>query len=416
MRFRTNPRVGTHPDLFHFLPGAAGVSDVIVPIEEVPVEQLIQLPRSAFSQDEWDSLDEDVQEAIYENDVDSQARIAKFVELFVQAYKWANEPEDNYVIEREGEYFDQWLGGQSPRSLVAKLQRYSRGDFEELVQPWVAVGVDLDDINEALEEVVGDQGMYDLSVVNQDYNRAFYTLNVDEQQIYVHGRDIVDTAKGVYPDELERAFTEIKEKTDDTVELDMDKYERVTCPHRVPFCENWYPDYEQGIDSGKAIEAEPRWGDLQTALREALGPPKAPGLPEGPEAPKELPDARIIIRFPDGWYAQRLLPEEIPEEGRRMRNCLRMDQYRYKDRVKDGEIWIVSLRNKKGKTELSMEVDLDEAGKPSGVAQARGYDNHRPTKEQGAYAVKVVEALGLDPYIDAPELRAFVMSNPRRRR
>ena len=75
MRFRSNPRVGTHPDLFE------AVSSVVVPVEDVPVHKLIKLPRSAFSQTEWDSLDEDVQEAIYENDVDSQARIAKFVEL-----------------------------------------------------------------------------------------------------------------------------------------------------------------------------------------------------------------------------------------------------------------------------------------------------------------------------------------------
>ena len=405
MRFRSNPRVGTHPDLFE------AVSSVVVPVEDVPVHKLIKLPRSAFSQTEWDSLDEDVQEAIYENDVDSQARIAKFVELFVQAYKWANEPDDNALLEEYGEDFDQWLGAQDPESITRILHKYDSNAYDALIQPWVDAGVDTSVITDALNAIVGDNTMYDLSVRDYDYNsRAFYVQRcVLEQQIYVQGRDIVDTAKGVYPDELERAFTEIKEKTNDAIELDMDEFKRLT----TRLSHGDYYDYERSLDIGKAIKAEPRWDALATALREALGPPVTPGEPT---ALSEPPEARVIISFPDGWYAQRLLPEEIPEEGRRMRNCLRMDQYRYKDRVKDGEIWIVSLRNKKGKTELSMEVDLDEAGKPSGVAQARGYDNHRPTKEQGAYAIKVVEALGLDPYIDAPELRAFVMSNPRRRR
>jgi hypothetical protein len=73
-RQKANPIVYHHPDLF------VGESPVRVAIDDLTIEQLRELPRFAYTNEEWDELDYDLREDIYQADSESRSRVEQLAE------------------------------------------------------------------------------------------------------------------------------------------------------------------------------------------------------------------------------------------------------------------------------------------------------------------------------------------------
>lgn len=90
---RRNPTYGTHPDLFT-MPG----TPIVKAVADVPREELMTAKRAQFSQDEWDDeLDDEIREAVYENDEDSKLRREVLRRTLVGIFGLSDEARESYV-------------------------------------------------------------------------------------------------------------------------------------------------------------------------------------------------------------------------------------------------------------------------------------------------------------------------------
>lgn len=417
---RKNPTVGTHPDLFK------GESPIFVPLEDLTEAQIKKLPRSAFSEDEWEEVDEDVQEHIYETDEESQQRIAHLTGIFIQEYKRRTDEEhiSQYETEHLYDMFEQFLA-ENAGDLI---KHYDNSD--DLIQKYIDEGYAEEDVEEALNEVLSDNNMYRYEVEGESYyghsgsmwfwQPIIVNLYIEIDQDHNDGptpREALE-ALAPYPDELERAVKEINDETDDAwryVDFEPDLSDR-------------YHTFDVSHETGLAFVVYPNTDDIDTDLGDALSEieKEGEGVPEEPATP---PEERVVHRFDDGAYVLDLHSTELPEEGKKMRMCVGREDMGYISAVKRGRTKILSLRTQSGRPKFTIELGLDNSGEPSEIVQIKGKANRLPGWNLGNVGtgkvkadevqklITVVEKLGFDPDdVDdlAPGARALkgLKSNP----
>lgn len=173
-----NPAKGMHPDLF------GGESRIYVPLDDLTDEEIIALPRAAFDDSEWEELDEDLQEAIYENSEVDKARADAIAKFLKNQARWAVDPE-SFEEGYELEIFEQWLNDRVYQGDL--LAQISGGEEDEIEEEWIEQGYSDEQVQDALKEAIEDQTNWETEITDSrtgDYSHDLYG------SIYIERHDL----------------------------------------------------------------------------------------------------------------------------------------------------------------------------------------------------------------------------------
>ena len=370
-----------------------------VDMDDLSWEEIRKLPRVAFKDSEWNELKDDEKESIYENDPVSQARVAKLVKLFVEPYKYVEDPDESWIFEVVGDdYFSSWLLEQADHLVEHAEQNGHSDEIEEIVELYTNVGDEgepaytKDQVHEAIDKALQDSDNYDRSL-SDEYSGAFFKDGRSEEQIDVDDDEVDKALEGMYDDEVDRAAEEIDSETDGV----------------------WRPRHHVGrfkkltggdIKAGKShgwstnvgvsywVDWEPDWEKIKAAVEELLGEME-PEEPETDEARAEREkrskrslEERKVYKFPDGFYWLELVQSELEPEGRRggdgLYHCIGDPEHGYPQALAKGYARAYSLRAPSGKRKLTLWADLTHStrhvSRPTirGISQVKGKMNRLP--------------------------------------
>lgn len=373
---------------------------MFVPAEQIPHEELVRLPRKAFQQEEWDVLDEDTQEEIYENDESSKQRIDKLVAVFVGAYKYATEIDDGYRRDQVMEFFLDRLGQEGGSSIMERGKFRLYNALHDLAEE---NGLDTRAFDEIVDDVMSNDNLYETTRGRGDV----YTEEL-QAYVYIDDDEWGDLVKVMYPDEILRAASRIEDETDDTIDLDRESgwKDGQRWSGALAFFAN-ASAYEKDWDTGDYVGVDAAWSYIEDRIRERIDEEgTVEAIPAYAELEGKPATERVVYRWPDGFYVQELLAEELPQESKDMGICVGDPGYGYARAVKRGEIKIYSLRRPAGKPLFTMEIDLDDKGRISGVKQVKGKANRLPGFDSGKvgdrFPIKRDEVERLYQFIEGP--------------
>jgi hypothetical protein len=392
---RRNPKTGSHPDLFfqgrtYQAGGVEGETPVFVPLESLTRAQLVKMKRAAFTNAEWDELDEDVREEIYENDGDSQARIAEFANPFISSYEWSQDMSQRGFHDIEAG-FEHWLANSASHEL---MQRKRPRLYDELYNRH-GIG---NDVDQMIDTAMEDSNHYsserdrqsDDEVYSEEMRGSFQIDGSDvEEQIekawpWPGGERPAGAGICTFPDELELALEKIKRDTNYTFDWDEARILRAITPRR-----GFMPGLEEDWDTGEYMKMYINWESVAEAVREAIDEAFAEAEDRAPDDadPTDAapPEERVVFRWPDGFYVQDLLPSELVAEGKAMGMCVGRPDMGYGKAVRKGEIKILSMRRPSGKPLFTIEAELaNDDKKIYRIDQIKGKANRLPGFDLGA--------------------------------
>jgi len=369
-----SPAKNLFGDPIMMLDAPPGMSPIFVPISEVDPAELAQMPRAAFTNEEWDELDEDIQEEIEDNDTDSQERVDELALIFIDRWRWENDGSNRDFSNIE-ESFEYWLQ-QRPDNLWKKVPARVMDEMPDYAEH----GASEAQFHQILNEVMSDTNNYAFNPGNSD--RPQGSPIWDEK---IEGYFVVDSSDFKYefsactPDEAERAVAKIAKKTEHTIDVSVgDLTTAAKKGHEI----------EQRWDTGDTFDVYAEWDKIAEAVAEALQEIEIPDDLNKPGTPP--PEERVVYRWPDGFYVQDLVPSELPAEGKTMGMCVGQPSMGYGKAVRNGEIKILSLRRPSGKPLFTIEAGLSGAapphpghGKIDSIDQIKGKANRLPGFDLG---------------------------------
>jgi hypothetical protein len=331
---------------------------VVKDLSEMTEDELLALPRSAFSDKEWDRLDEDIQARIVEGDPDSQARIDRMVDEFVKRHKWTTEFQDHMrdsIQEDIDQQISQLSEPPSTEQTATLYERFQAEGYSDL------------QIEKALLEAFQDNNNYEYTWDTDQYGSTFFKGSYSDS-FYMERTDLDDLLDGMYENEIEEALEQINQKT----YLSLDRKD-LRKKHDLDISE--YSDFYG--------DADPDWDKIEEAVQDLLAD-------EDPEKPEEEvstdPEERVLYRWRDGFYVLNLLASELPAEGKAMGMCVGRSDMGYIKAVKSGRTQIWSLRRPSGKPLFTFEVKAVAPGskKPQlAIVQIKGKANRLPGWDLG---------------------------------
>ncbi len=467
MSVKRNPYVGMHPDLFprklqypeemttseeaeatrrairipeskklHDLSEAEvarmaawgrGETPMYVPLESLTQEQIRELPRLAFSDDEWDELDEDDRKWIEENDQDSIKRVGDLVNLLVGRYEAemerAAEGVEHYV-----EYFHQVLSEET------RLERWLPGRrLRDLHNYGLDEGLDEDEVNALVQQVMEDTTNYEAEVDGQ--GDSVWSTEI-EMQVYLDSQEIAPVVEGMTKDEIERALKQTYKDTN----RDLDLTAHDLRPNR---------DIERTIETSMELRMIVDWVNITNQVaalidgevenRERDDRSREAVLPDIAAPPRPRPVQPIAFKWDDGFYVADLIDDDTPvypaeaagilgvpikqkdakkggtslekmiEDGRLelidgdkddptfergrvamalesqdMGHCVGDANMGYMDGVRDGEIKIMSIRRPSSKPLFTIEAETSD-GVIVKLEQIKGKGNRLPGFDRGQH-------------------------------
>lgn len=372
-----------------------------VELDKLSWAQIRKLPRDAFTPDEWDSLNDDEKDSVYENDPASQERVAKLVKVFVEPYKWMTDNEDeDYIFDMVGtDGFENFLLENADHLLENAFgSRWRRESIiEEIVEAFKEDGYSEEDIYEALEKALGDHDVYDRSL-SDEYSGTFYKDGRTEDQIEVGSDEILEALDGMYPDEIQKAAEEIDRETDAVfaphsgrgLRRRLSAEDIIEKSKRYGFTANVYVSYW--------VDWDPDWDRVRAKAAEILEDEYESEEPETEEAratreareARALEDRKVYV-FKDGFYWLELVPGELKAEGEALGGsraiCIGISGpqgYGYPEALKAGKARAFSLRTPAGKSKLALWADVKYSrgvgGEPEivSISQVKGKANRLP--------------------------------------
>lgn len=378
VRPRQNPYVGSHPDLFgpsthdqyqrrpgpvHDKPhtlalhlpidpaaqrakrAAGPESPMFVPLSDLTSEQIRELKRAQFTDQEWAELDEDDREYIEENDEESQARVDALADVFIDRWKWEKD-ENRSNFERIEETFEHTIREK------ARTDSLHEWCPERLYDRLVVIadrnGMDgAAFVDSVLNNLLSNTNEYEYTTERYGGGHIVYSEEI-RGDVYLHREDWAEAMAEMTSDEVQRAINKISDDTDGDIDLvrkDLDK-------HDLQF------DFDTGITVYAKIDTDSLeqrvLDDIHQEVEDQRSrdedqfedPAHAPGVEE-----------RIVYRWPDGFYVLDLLPSELPEEGKAMGMCVGRPDMGYGRAVREGEIKILSVRSPSGKPLFTIEAE-----------------------------------------------------------
>ena len=411
---------------------------------------IVDKPLMEWDRYDWCDLPEGVQEKLMDNSIDSVVghSIADIEAIIGDIDDFPEEYRDRIILgDPENAELAAWLEklaqslvdhyNKVDESWVATLAEsdweYALSYPEELVQDaqrFEEVGsmrdrfssIDDERFEEALGEALSDINNYP----SEKWEIGFYSYCRSNTLIHFGVSDRI-----FYPFNG-KEWDKLKEMSDDLIKLvvnDLDDPDLIVRAEDFIGARDSRGPIERWIDDPVwEISANPDWSLVEDDLVNQFGEPEEEEEEEDDEDVGP-PAERVLHVFPDGAYIQELLPSEIPPEGRAMRHCLGGKEYGpgYIRAVRRKEIKIISIRTAAGRPKMTMEVAIDEDGKPVRVKQISGKSNRLPgwdlhkvgvgkvKEDEVDKAIKAVEVLGLDPWeVDDLKPALEAMFNGRR--
>ena len=389
-----------------------GETPIFVPLDQLDSDAIQALPRSAFTDAEWDELDEDDREHIEDNDQESVDRVAEMVRVFVRRYEgeMARASEGDEGLE---EYFHETLGNEQrlenwmPQRRLRALHAY--GDHR---------GLDADDVNRHIQSVMEDTGNYSAEVGSHVANSVW--SSEISSSFYLGSDEWKEALEGMYEDEITRALKQIYKDTDHNIDIS-----------RSNLTGN--RDVEVSFETGLELHMVADWTSIQNQVESLIDEEgderertasEAPPLPDVKAAPLPRPVQPIAYQWPDGYYVADIVEDTTPIDAVRaagilgvpikqkdakkggtslekligdgkveyldqpegtfelgriamalesmdMGHCVGDANMGYMDGVRDGEIKILSLRRPGSKPLFTMEAELRRDA-PLGKMAAQG--------------------------------------------
>jgi len=444
-----NPAKGTHPDLFE-----KEDTPIFVPLEDLSEDEIVALPRKAFTTAEWDELDEEMQWQIYENSEVDRDRVRDLMEFLKGAYEYIKDPA-YYDEGSEIEVFEMWIDDEYVIDrLVDNLD-----EADDILETYQEQGFDEGEIREALREAVRNQNNWDTRI--DDYPSGEYrhellgSIYIEPSQYFFE-----DIAPGpYYESDMPMVMEKLKDENDEAYDvysyndaeetlwkmlMPKEEWEKhlkrdyearkakgwlkdETFDQWASGWNSWRPNIDiSDLDSGLYFIADPNWDYIRNDVADAIGAEREPGerVPRGAEdlepgwefyregwAPidTQAEEKRVIEGLEDGLYVAELSYGELTKEGSAQGICTGQFQYGYPQKVQAGKIKILSLRRPSGKPLLTFEVVLDADGEPKDVIQIKGNGNRRPGFGRGSQgagkfkerevrlSMEIIKRLGLEP-------------------
>lgn len=364
-----------------------------VELDDLSWEEILKLPRAAFEPEEFDSLTEDEQETVRDNDEASQARMQKLIKLFTEPYDWVTDNEDeDYIFEMVGtDGFENYLLENADHLIeIAKRRDRDAVDvLNEIVEANEEDGFSRDQVIEAIEKAMGDYDAYDRSL-SDEYTVAFYKDGRREDQIEVGSHELKEALEGMYWDEVDAAAEEIDRLTNGVFR----KYARRGLVNRLTGRDIAEAAKAYGFTANISVDWfvdwDPDWDQVRTKVAEILEEME-PEEEESDEAraAREAREARTleerkVMKFKDGFYWLELTPDDLRAEGARteggLHHCIGKTEaeggYGYPEALKRGKGRAFSLRTPAGKRKITLWADVQSApGREPlvrGITQVKG--------------------------------------------
>ena len=363
---RRNFYVGKQPDLF------GGESPQFVPLSELSSEQIRKLPRTAFSEDEWDELSYEDAEAIYEKDPESKKVVDRLAKELTRHLSWTIGA-DNVPWQEASDYMEGWFDAfiadrADDLADIADREGYSEVDEMRAEHP----GYTYEQIDTAINAALADTNNYDYRWSN--HREGLYSVEY-QPTLYVEGLEMVSWFDGTripFEDEVERAVERANE--DHYYDWDADQvWDMISKPTTKG---GYYKTYESGpLDTDYYAVAEPIWSTIRADVEADLENRPRQAVVEVLE---QTPDEdRIVCRFDDGSYVLQLAASQMPAEGRAMRHCIGKRQHKYIGNVEQGYAEAYSLRTSGGRPKFTIYVE------DGIVEQVKGKSNRLPGWDLG---------------------------------
>jgi len=359
-RRKPNPAVGYAEDMFAPI---GALTPVVRELSEMTEEEILSLPRSAFSDKEWGQLDEDLQAQIVEGDLtrpESKARVAKMIKEFVSRHEGATEFQD-HMRDPIQEDIDNEIAALDQTSVQRLRRRYT--EIDSLFDTFEAYSKE--QIEDAVLEALQDNNNYDYTWNTDEYGSAFFKGQYNDS-FYIDGSDLEDLLEGMSEIEIEAAIEEINNDTYLNLKRkDLDvKYE-----FHIDDYSTFYGD------------ADPDWDKVAEAVKDLLEDKD----PEGKGEPSIDPEERKLYTLADGSYVIDLLASELPGETKMLKHCVGRSDQGYIRAVKEGRTRIWSWRSPDGFSRFTFEVRLKPDASIDYVASIKGHLNRLPGWDEPPY-------------------------------
>lgn len=394
------------------------------PLDQLHEDQISNLPRRAFSDDEWSQIDEGVRSTITETDAESQDKIKALAKLFIDRYEWAMDPPDDLFARVESDFedylrnandnelYEKFLNDRLAATLIFRL-RMNDGYTEEA-------------IHQAVTNTLQSANAYVFTDETSEHKAAFWKGQADNGGAYASHEDYgeviyaprgyaiesepaipFERERGMYWNEIEEAALEVNRKTPiqtrDILNAIREKHEF-----------NAY----FGDENVHYVDANIEWQVFDAMVNVELGELQ-PDEDEDGEMP-ELAGAtyadkedRVVYTFADGFYVKDLVPDELAAEGKTMGMCVGRPDMGYGQALKDGEIRILSLRRPSGKPLFTIEARLGRSTAGGiaifGIQQIKGKANRLPGFDFGKDGSTITDNVKWD---EIDKVMEFLVSWP----
>jgi hypothetical protein len=395
-----------------------------VPLEDLTDAQIRELPRSAFSEDEWGELTTSQQNEILEHP-ESQKRIDKLVDLFEKKYNAHSDPPNDWIISSTKDSFYQYLRERSDELV-------DDADDDEVERI-----IDANDsfprnqVRRAISRALEDTGNYDVEVEVEAPSDTFHSESYYDTEFSIDGDEIEKAAKEMYEDEFDLATLKI--------DKDLPGVYRGILSYSL---KKQIPRKFASIWGESNVEAEvlynPDWGRIDRTVDRILD---SEGVledefedDEGQPTDTRTKDERTVMRFPDGFYVLQLTPEEMKTEDgsysdKGLSHCIGDPAQGFLGAVRKNKGIAWSVRRPSGKPLISIFAGLNKDGSIRDVEQVKGksnrlvgWDLHKvgaPNKvkeHETKMVTAFIESLDVDPFLVSdllPALSSMRDANPR---
>jgi hypothetical protein len=394
-KYKNNPAVPHfQPDLFR--PGGSAVGE-FVPLEDLTEAKIRELPRSAFSQEEFDSLDDDLQEAIHYEDSDSRFRIDSMVNSIGGRLWWSDEGDSDGANDE----FSEALGERSDSELLNTVPD-EEDTIETLYYTYVPM-VPKRRVQEVLLEHLRDPDYYEKDQEDAQSSSYDYPFKISIPREFYIGKYDIDGLENAYPDEIRAALDklDLHERNYVLGEAEFDEEALMKLKNSE------YGEFTASLDPSYALVFTPKWEDIIEWVEDELKE-EMPDKPLPSDDPRSYSE-RKIYTFEDGAYWVELTTEDLPGESEALGHCVGQLEHGYPQAVRDKELKIFSLRTPGGRSKLTAAFFIDEDGAVTGVREISGTGNRRPGWAAGKTGEgkvkwmevqkvgKLLELLGIDP-------------------
>jgi hypothetical protein len=338
----------------------------VIPIHTLTDQEIMTFPRAAFTQEEFDERDSELQEAIHRRDPQSWERINGMVRSIRARVGWV---EDNDTGMAEEEFADA-LSNTPDQEILDKVE-----DPDEVIDSLYGtyeLVLSKARVNEVLLEHLKDMDYYTREIEDAQTGGS-YPFKIDiRRELYLDRGDI-DGLEFAYPDEISTAIDLLEDDYDVSSVLEEAGLDAKAL---IEMQASKWGEFQAELDPSYALIYTPNWDNIKEWVDEALAE-EMPDEPLPSDDPRTYGE-RKLYTFEDGAYWVELTTEDLPGESEALGHCVGQLEHGYPQAVDRKDMKVFSLRTPGGRSKLTAAFHIDEDGEVEKVAEISGKGNRRP--------------------------------------